>query len=135
MSYTSFSYGKPRVGTAQIASKNSVSISAEVKNTGPVASDEVVQLYLTHACVPGAPLRALAGFRRLHFAPGEKKTVSFVLRARDLSVVDESGAHRIIRGKVQAWIGGGQPLATAGAPKPPGAALEFNLVNEVKLPN
>jgi beta-glucosidase len=135
LSYTSFSYGKPHVGTAQLSSKNSVSISVEVKNTGTVASDEVVQLYLTHAGVPGAPLRALAGFRRLHFAPGEKKTVSFVLHDRDLSVVDESGAHRIIPGKVQAWIGGGQPVATAGAPKPPGAAVEFNLINEVKLPN
>jgi beta-glucosidase len=135
LSYTSFSYGKPHVGTAQLSSKNSVSISVEVKNTGTVASDEVVQLYLTHAGVPGAPLRALAGFRRLHFAPGEKKTVAFVLHDRDLSVVDESGAHRIISGKVQAWIGGGQPVATVGAPKPPGAAVEFNLVNEVKLPN
>jgi len=135
LSYTSFSYGKPRVGTAQLASKNSLSISVEVKNTGTVASDEVVQLYLTHAGVPGAPLRALAGFQRLHFAPGAKKTVSFVLHDRDLSVVDESGAHRIIPGKVQAWIGGGQPIATIGAPKPPGAAVEFNLVNEVTLPN
>jgi len=135
LSYTTFSYGKPRVSTAQLASKNSASISVEVKNTGTVASDEVVQLYLAHAGVPGAPLRALVGFQRLHYAPGEKKTVSFVLHDRDLSVVDESGAHRIIPGKAKVWIGGGQPIATVGAPKPPGVAVEFNLVNEVTLPN
>ena len=107
----------------------------EVKNTGLVASEEVVELYLTHAGIPGAPLRALKGFQRLHFAPGEKKTASFVLHDRDLGIVDQSGAHRIAPGKVHVWIGGGQPIATIGAPKPSGASVEFNLVKEVKLDN
>ncbi|HXJ46341.1 MAG TPA: glycoside hydrolase family 3 C-terminal domain-containing protein [Candidatus Dormibacteraeota bacterium] len=135
LSYTSFSYDKPRVDSSQLSPKNSVTVSVEVRNTGPVAGDEVVELYLTHAGIPGAPLRALKGFQRLHFTPGEQKTVSFVLRDRDLSIVDQSGAHRIIPGKVKVWIGGGQPVATTGAPRPSGASVEFNLVKEISLPN
>jgi beta-glucosidase len=135
LSYTSFSYDKPRVDTTQLSRNNSVTISVEVKNSGPVAGDEVVQLYLTHVGIPGAPLRALKGFQRLHFAPSEKKTVSFVLHDRDLSIVDQSGGHRIVPGKVQAWIGGGQPVPTVGAPKPSGVSVKFNLSKEVQLAN
>ncbi len=135
LSYTSFSYDKPRVDSSQLSRKNSVTVSVEVKNTGSAAGDEVVELYLTHVGLPGAPLRALKGFQRLHFAPGEKKTASFVLHDRDLSIVDQSGAHRIVPGKVQVWIGGGQPMATIGAPKPGGSSAEFNLVKETSLPN
>jgi beta-glucosidase len=135
LSYTSFAYEKPRVDSTQLARQNSVTVSVEVKNTGSIAGAEVVQLYLTHAGIPGAPLRALKGFQRLHFAPNEKKTVSFVLHDRDLSIVDQSGAHRIVPGRIQVWIGGGQPTATVGAAKPGGASVEFNLVKEVGLPN
>src|SRR5437899_740758 len=79
-----------------------------------MAGDEVVHLYLTHGGVVGAPLRALAGFRRVHLDRGQKETVSFTLRDRDLSVVDESGKRRIIPGTVQAWVGGGQPISRSG---------------------
>ena len=53
-------------------------------------------VYLTHPGVHGAPLRALQGFQRVHLDRGEKKTVKFVLRDRELSIVDESGKHRIV---------------------------------------
>ena len=39
----------------------------------------------------GAPLRALRGFKRIHLAPGESKTVQFVLQQRDLSMVTAAG--------------------------------------------
>ncbi|HYK40287.1 MAG TPA: fibronectin type III-like domain-contianing protein, partial [Candidatus Eremiobacteraceae bacterium] len=110
-----------------------VQISVDVKNTGTMASDEVVQLYLTHAGVAGAPLRALKGFQRIPLAAGEKKTVTFILRERDLSVVDEAGKHRVIPGKVAVWIGGGQPISAAGAAKPAGTMSEFTITNEAAL--
>ena len=135
LSYTSFAYGKASVDTSQLLSKDSVSISVEVKNNGRAAGDEVVQLYLIHPGVAGAPLRALKGFERIHLAPGEKKTATFVLKERELSIVDPSGKHRIAPGKVQAWLGGGQPIATATTPKPNGSSVEFTLSRETTLPN
>ncbi|HYL85055.1 MAG TPA: glycoside hydrolase family 3 C-terminal domain-containing protein [Candidatus Angelobacter sp.] len=135
LSYTSFAYGKARVDHKKISAKDAVSISVEVTNTGAVAGDEVVQLYLTHPGVAGAPLRALQGFERLHLEHGEKKTVKFTLRDRDLSIVDESGKHRIVPGKVEAWIGGGQPIRTASAAKPSGASAQFTITSEATLPD
>jgi beta-glucosidase len=135
LSYTTFAYDKAHVDRAKISGKEPVAISVEVKNTGTMASDEVVQLYLTHPGVAGAPLRALKGFQRVSIAAGKTKTVTFVLRERELSVVDEAGKHRLIPGKVTAWIGGGQPIAAAGAAKLGGAATEFTITGEATLPD
>jgi beta-glucosidase len=135
LSYTSFVYGKPRVDHQKISAKGAVTVSVEVTNTGAAAGDEVVQLYLTHPGVPGAPLRALKGFQRVHFERGEKKNVKFVLRERDLSIVDESGKHRIVPGKVEVWVGGGQPIKTANVAKPSGASAQFTITSEATSPD
>ena len=135
LSYTSFAYDQPRVSHAKVSAKDAVTLSVDVKNTGSVAGDEVVQLYLTHPGVSGAPLRALQGFARIHLERGEKKTVRFVLHNRDLSIVDEAGKHRIVPGNVEAWIGGGQPIATSSLAKPAGAAMRFTITSEATLPD
>jgi beta-glucosidase len=135
LSYTSFAYDQPTVDHAQISAKDAVTISVNVKNTGSVAGDEVVQLYLAHVSLDGAPLRSLAGFSRVHLDRGEKKTVKFVLLDRDLSVVDAAGKHRILPGEVDAWIGGGQPIATSTLTKPAGAAIQFTITSEATLPD
>ena len=49
--------------------------------------------------VPGAPLRALRGFRRIHLAPGASETVSFDLSARDISMVTTAGDIIVPAGK------------------------------------
>jgi hypothetical protein len=89
-------------------------VSARVTNTGGRAGDEVVELYLTHSGIEGAPLRALAGFQHIHLAPGASQTITFLPRERDFSVVDESGVRRIVPGDVKVWIGGGQLLLDQG---------------------
>lgn len=135
LSYTSFAYQRVRVDHAKIPASGSVILSAEIKNTGAMAGDEVVQLYLTHPGIPGAPLRALKGFQRIHLERGEQKTVRFVLRGRDLGIVDESGKHRIVPGRVDAWIGGGQPVTPASLPKVAGVAAHFTITSEAALPD
>ena len=135
LSYTSFTYDQQAVDHARISAKDSVTISVNVRNTGPVAGDEVVQLYLTHLDVKGTPLRALKGFVRIHLDRGEKRTVKFVLHGRDLSVVDASGKHRIVPGTVEAWIGGGQPVSTASLAKPAGVEAQFTIAGEATLPD
>jgi beta-glucosidase len=71
----------------------------------------------------------------MHLAPGETKTVTFQLTNRQLSVVDEAGKHRITPGKVEVWIGGGQPIPRAGSPKPAGAEAQFTISGEATLPD
>ena len=135
LSYTSFAYSNPRVDHDSVPANGTVNVSVDVANSGAGDGDEVVQLYLTHPGVAGAPLRALRGFRRLHLERGQHETVSFTLRDRDLSTVDEAGKHRIVPGKVQIWVGGGQPVVRSGLPKPSGATAEFTIASEASLPD
>jgi beta-glucosidase len=135
LSYTSFAYKNPRVNHAKVSAKDAVAISVDVVNTGAQAGDEVVQLYLTHKGVGGAPLRALRGFQRVHLDRGQKKTVSFSLRDRDLSIVDKDGKHRIVPGAVNVWIGGGQPGGRAGLPETAGGRTEFAITSDATLPD
>jgi beta-glucosidase len=135
LSFTTFTYSNARVDNANVAADGSATVSVDVTNTGSMAGDEVVELYLTHPGVAGAPLRALKGFQRVHLARGQKKTVSFTIRDRDLSIVDEAGKHRIVPGTVKVWIGGGQPVSRPGIPKPAGAETQFTITSEATLPD
>ena len=135
LSYTSFEYRNATVDHASIAADRTVKVSVNVSNTGKMASDEVVQLYLTHPGVAGAPLRALEGFKRIHLDPGQQQTVSFTLNDRELSIVDPDGRRQIVPGRVDVWVGGGQPVARMGLPKTSGVATEFTITSAATLPD
>jgi len=135
LSYTRFAYGNPRVSRARIGPDGEVVVSADVTNAGERDGDEVVQLYLTHPGAPGAPVRALAGFRRIHLRQGEKQTVEFTLRGRALGIVDPAGRHRIVPGRVDVWVGGGQPVTRPGLAPAPGVRTEFSITAGSVLPD
>jgi beta-glucosidase len=135
LSFTSFAYKNARVDHEKIAAKESVKISVDVANTGAMAGEEVVQLYVTHPGKAGAPLRALKGFERVHLDRGQTKTVSFTLSDRALSIVDPDGKRRIEVGTVQLWIGGGQPTTRASLPKTAGAQTQITITSEAALPD
>ena len=80
-----------------------------VRNTGKRAGDEIVQLYISFPKVPGAPIRALRGFTRVHLNPGESRKVHFDLTPRDLSSVTEAGKRVVAGGAYTLSVGGGQP--------------------------
>ena len=62
-----------------------LTVTADVANTGPVAGDEVVQLYIHQkAGTDSRPMRELKGFERVTLGPGEKKTVTFRLGPDEL---------------------------------------------------
>jgi beta-glucosidase len=135
LSFTSFTYKNPRVDHAKLKAGQAATVSVEVANTGAMAGDEVVQLYLTHPGVDGAALRALKGFQRVRLDRGEKKTVSFSLSDRELSVVDAEGKRRVVRGDVQIWVGGGQPVARAGSGETAGVRTQLTITGEATLPD
>jgi len=100
-----------------------------VTNSGKVAGDEVVQLYLSFPDVAGAPIRALRGFQRVHLEPGASQKVEFQLKDRDLSMVTDMGNVIIPRGKYGVSIGGGQPGTGA-----PAASGNFEVNGQLMLP-
>jgi len=135
LSYTRFTYRNPRVSATSVAPDGEVKLSVDVTNSGERGGDEVVQLYLTHPGVPGAPIRSLGGFQRIHLARGATKSVEFNLRGRSLGIVDPEGRHRIVPGDVEAWIGGGQPADRPGLERAPGVQMKFSITGGMMLPD
>ena len=109
LSYTTFSYRGLELPRHTIKAGGPLTVIATVTNTGRREGDEVAQLYLSFPKVPGAPLHALRGFRRIHLLPGESRNVRFELRSRDLSMVTEQGQIIVAAGTYTVSIGGGQP--------------------------
>jgi beta-glucosidase len=134
LGFSTFEYSNPQI-KATDADGGSESISVDVANTGTIAADEIVQVYLTHEGITGAPIRELKGFRRVHLARGEKRSTTFTLNARDLSSVDESGQRLLVPGEVRVWIGGGEPIDNPRLAKPSGAATSFRITKSETLPD
>ena len=89
LSYTSFKYSNLELGAAEIAPDGELPVSVDVANTGRRSGEEVVQLYVGF---PNAeldrPVKLLRGFAKITLSMGERKTVRFTVRARDLAYFD-----------------------------------------------
>ncbi len=106
LSYTTFGYENLSVTPAQAGAGETVTISAEVTNTGARAGDEVVQLYVRDVLSSMTrPVKELKGFQRLTLQPGEKKTVSFALSASQLAFLDCNMAWIVEPGTIEIMIG------------------------------
>ncbi|HEY1800501.1 MAG TPA: glycoside hydrolase family 3 C-terminal domain-containing protein [Terriglobales bacterium] len=129
LSYTTFSYSDLNLPDATINAGDPLNASVMVTNSGKVAGDEVVQLYLKFPDVAGAPIRALRGFQRIHLEPGANQKVEFHLNPRDLSMVTETGNIIVAQGKYTVSVGGGQPGTEA-----PSVSGNFEVSGQVMLP-
>jgi beta-glucosidase len=85
LSYTTFSFSNLRVATPQVKAGVPATVTVDVTNTGALAGDEVVQLYVHQKSGRDSrPVRELKGFRRASLKPGETQTVSFALGPDEL---------------------------------------------------
>jgi beta-glucosidase len=127
LSYTTFAYRNLSV-PSQSNTGDEVPVSVEVENTGKMAGEEVVEMYVKSSN-PGAPLRSLEGFERISLRPGERRKVSFRLKAKQFSYTAK-GHRTVAPGTYEITVGGGQPgpgVATvAGTVRLTGASKELN---------
>ncbi|SPF49943.1 Xylan 1,4-beta-xylosidase [Candidatus Sulfotelmatobacter kueseliae] len=130
LSYSQFAYSNLKVSAANLKAGDPLTVEADVRNASQRDGDEVAQLYLMFPSVPGAPLRALRGFTRVHVAGGASAHVSFTLDPRDLSMVNEAGLRVIVPGDYRVSVGGGQPGTSAAQ-----AEGKFSITGERKLPD
>jgi beta-glucosidase len=108
LSYTRFEYANLRVAGGE---SGPFTISAEVRNAGQRAGDEIVQLYVNDPVASVArPVKELKGFRRITLAPGESKRVEFMIRRNDLQFWSD-GAWKVEPGTFKVWVG---PSSVAG---------------------
>jgi len=77
LSYTTFSFGPPRLEQTTIGRDGKTQVVVDVTNTGERAGDEVVQLYIRDLVSSTTrPVKELKGFQRISLQPGERQSVA-----------------------------------------------------------
>ena len=112
LSYTTFKYSGLK---NQVNADGTISIQADVTNTGTKKGDEVAQLYITdmYASVKTRVME-LKDFERITLAPGETKTVKFTLTPYQLSLLNDKMDRVVEPGEFVINIGGKSPSYKAG---------------------
>ncbi|MET4675235.1 MULTISPECIES: beta-glucosidase BglX [unclassified Luteibacter] len=107
LSYTTFAYDAPRV-PATVGWDETITVTATVTNTGALAGEEVVQLYIHDRVASRVrPVRELKAFRKILLAPGASAEVRFELTRRDLAFTHRDGVtFEAEPGDFQVWIAG-----------------------------
>jgi beta-glucosidase len=106
LSYTTFEIGAPRLSATRIGVADSVTVSVDVTNTGAVAGDEVVQLYVRDvASSITRPMKELKAFRRVTLAPGARTVVEFSLARDAFAFWNEAMQYAVEPGEFQIMTG------------------------------
>jgi beta-glucosidase len=116
LSYTEFKYGDLAQSATSVGPGERIDISITVENSGRVASDEVVQLYVRDPVATIArPVLELRGFKRVELAPGARKRITFSLTPDQLAFWSPNSpsngasigkaAWHVEAGRVDFWIG------------------------------
>lgn len=112
LSYTTFEYGNLAVAEATVGTGDTVQVSVDVTNTGPVAGSEIVQLYVGFddtavADEWGRPVKELKAFARAaDIAPDETRTVTLEFPVEDLRYWDpDADAWKIEKMTYQLYVG------------------------------
>ena len=80
MSYTRFEYSGLTLSATELKADGLITASITVRNSGEVAGDEVVQLYIRDKVGSvSRPVKQLKGFEKIHLKAGESRVVSFTI--------------------------------------------------------
>ncbi|MBS1875113.1 MAG: glycoside hydrolase family 3 C-terminal domain-containing protein [Acidobacteria bacterium] len=105
LSYTTFEYANLRLSSPSMSLAGSLTISADISNTGSRDAVETVQLYTRQlAASITRPVRELRAFRRVHLRAGEKQTVEFTLKASDLAFYNSKMQLAAEPGDFHVWV-------------------------------
>lgn len=105
LSYTNFDYDSLKIDSVQ-SRAGYVNISCRVTNTGKVAGDEVVQLYINDVISSTTTYeKNLRGFERVHLNPGESKIVNFSIVPDDLILINLQGEKVVEPGEFVVMVG------------------------------
>jgi beta-glucosidase len=86
LSYSTFVYGTFELEKTLLRGEYDVlDASVTVRNTGPAAGEEIVQLYISDPVASRSrPVRELKGFKKILLQPGEERRVRFRITVEDL---------------------------------------------------
>ncbi len=128
LSYTTFTYEGITLSAPAMNADGSVQVTVKVKNTGPRASDEVVQMYVQHqGSVVTRPQLELKSFKRVRIEAGAEQNVTMNLKARDLAYWDTPNHQwRVEKETVRVLAGGSSDTLPVHADVEVSEAGSFN---------
>ena len=127
LSYSTFQYGATQIDSKTLKASQlrsalnkkvapALTATAAVTNSGSVAGEEVVQLYVRlEGTSTAQPVRALKGFQRVSLAPGETKKVTFNLAPDAFALWSIDNQFTVEAAKATVWI---SPNSAAGTGSP-----------------
>jgi beta-glucosidase len=122
LSFTKFTYSNSKMLKSVIEKNQLTDVEVTVTNVGNVASEEVVQLYITDLkASTRTPLFALKGIKRVKLNPGASDVVKFTITPQMLMLVTDKGESVLESGDFKISIGGALPgnrSETLGAARP-----------------
>lgn len=106
LSYTTFKYENLSILSSENIIGETVVVNVDVTNTGEVAGEEVVQLYVSDVVASRVrPVKELKGFEKVLLQPNECKTISFKLNTTDLGFHDENMNYVVEPGLFKVYVG------------------------------
>lgn len=91
LSYTQFTYADLQLDRPRLRADETLTVTLRLRNAGPVAGDEVVQLYLRDRVASVVrPVMELKGFQRVHLQAGESRELHFTIDRESLAFYDAS---------------------------------------------
>jgi beta-glucosidase len=104
LSYSKFEIGKVSLNKKNLCGSDSLLLSVDIKNTGKVDGEEVVQLYVKGMVDKGA-IKSLKGFERVQLKAGKKKTIVFTINGDTLSEFKDGEGFQVAKGEHTILIG------------------------------
>ena len=106
MSYTTFEYSNLKVDKKQFTADDLLTVTVDVKNNGGRYGKEAVLLYTSDLVASIVPdNRRLRDFTKIELQPGETKTVTFQLPAKNLAFVGADGRWTLEEGEFTIKVG------------------------------
>ena len=107
LSYTTFEYQNLKLNKPEISSSESLHVSVEVSNTGKVAGQEIVQLYIRDLVAEvSRPVKELKGFEKITLEAGATQTVEFTITEADLRYHHTDLSYTSDAGQFEIYVGG-----------------------------
>jgi beta-glucosidase len=120
LTYTSFEYSSTQSNVQQISAadlnsgRGQLRVTADVKNSGQRAGEEVVQLYIgLRGTSVARPVRELKGYQRVALGPGESRKVEFTIGRNELAIWQRDTTYLVEPGELSLWVA---PNAAGGTP-------------------
>ncbi len=106
LSYTSFEYSNIRVSKDRVTEDETITVTADVKNTGDFDGEEVVQLYVHDITASQTrPMKELKGFKKVFIKKGETVSVSIELPIHSIGFHNRQLEYIVEKGKFTVMMG------------------------------